>query len=132
MRRRSHGLLVALLLLLLQRRAQSSAPRASAPAAGGFWQLTDVHVDLLKSCSGTEEKGWYGSFAGMYGCGCSVATVNATADFMRATAPAPDVSSQAIRQLLVFARPFLRDCVCGYSSFSSPATPPRRVPSSTT
>ena len=90
MRQRSHGILVALLLLQQRHAHPGGAPRASTPATGGFWQLTDVHVDLLKSCSGTEEQGWYGSFEGMYGCGCSVETVNATAEFMRATAPAPD------------------------------------------
>ena len=63
---------------------------AARDGAGGFWQLTDVHVDLLKECSGTEAKGWFGSFEGEYGCGCSVDTVNATADFMVATQPAPN------------------------------------------
>ena len=72
---------------------RAPAPAAESSTAGGrdrgFWQLTDVHVDLLKECSGTAPN-WYGSFAGQYGCGCTVETVNATADFMRATAPSPD------------------------------------------
>ena len=66
------------------------AGAACGAGASGFWQLTDVHVDLLQQCSGTASTGWYGSFEGQYGCGCSVATVNATADFMRATVPTPD------------------------------------------
>eukprot|EP01043_Picozoa_sp_COSAG02_P037767 COSAG02_NODE_2857_length_7888_cov_4.283220_5_plen_313_part_00 len=73
-------------LLVLALTTQSTA----SDDAGGFWQLTDVHVDLLKECSGTEAKGWFGSFEGEYGCGCSVETVNATADFMVATQSAPN------------------------------------------
>ena len=50
--------------------AAAGAPEATRPAAGGgalgsgFWQVTDVHVDLLKECAGTEKLGWYGSFEG--------------------------------------------------------------------
>jgi hypothetical protein len=56
---------------------------------GSFWQLTDVHVDLAKECSGTAPN-WYGSFNGQYGCGCSVETVNATSIFMRTKMAIPD------------------------------------------
>ena len=41
---------------------------AGSSALGGFWQLTDVHVDLAKECSGAAPN-WYGSFDGEYGCG---------------------------------------------------------------
>jgi sphingomyelin phosphodiesterase len=58
-------------------------------AAGGFWQLTDVHVDLLKECCGTAPN-WYGSFAGQYGCGASVEAVQETASFMHETMAQPD------------------------------------------
>lgn len=58
-------------------------------ARSSFWQLTDVHVDLQRECCGGATTP-YGSFAGQYGCGCSVAAVNATASFMRETEAQPD------------------------------------------
>lgn len=65
-----------------------AAPVVAAPL-GGFWQVTDVHIDQLKECSGTEGK-WYGSFDGLFGCGCSIETLNATAAFMEGTMSQPD------------------------------------------
>jgi sphingomyelin phosphodiesterase len=47
-------------------------------------------VDLEKECSGTAPH-WYGNFDNsLYGCGCSVETVTATAAFMHKTNSQPD------------------------------------------
>jgi hypothetical protein len=54
--------------------AAAGASETTRLAAGGgalgsgFWQVTDVHVDLLKECAGTEKLGWYGSFEGQCKC----------------------------------------------------------------
>jgi sphingomyelin phosphodiesterase len=61
----------------------------SATVTPGFWQMTDVHVDLEKECSGTAPN-WYGNFNGEYGCGCSVEAVQETASFMHETMAQPD------------------------------------------
>ena len=69
-------------LVLVSVAALAAAAAKEKPAElRGFWQITDVHVDLLKECSGSAPN-WYGSFDGQYGCGCTVEALNATTAFM--------------------------------------------------
>ena len=48
--------------------------------------LTDIHLDLEDECSGSSTTK-FGSFGGQYGCGVTMALMNATTRFMRQTVP---------------------------------------------
>ena len=60
---------------------------AAVLSTAGFWQVTDIHVDIEHECSGRTGN-WFGNFDnGHFGCGVSPEAVNTTATFMAATAP---------------------------------------------